>query len=54
VSARNDVARAARHLAEAGLLIGTAGNVSLRTGGLVAVTGTGVVLGDCTAAQVTL
>jgi L-fuculose-phosphate aldolase len=54
VSARNDVARAARALAEAGLLIGTAGNVSLRTSELVAVTGTGVELSDCTAAQVTL
>ncbi len=54
MSARNDVARAARRLAEAGLLIGTAGNVSLRTSELVAVTGTGVVLGECTHAQVTL
>jgi L-fuculose-phosphate aldolase len=54
VSGRNDVARAARRLAEAGLLIGTAGNVSMRTGDLVAVTGTGVVLGECTPAQVTL
>jgi L-fuculose-phosphate aldolase len=54
VSGRNDVARAARRLAEAGLLIGTAGNVSMRTGDLVAVTGTGVVLGECTHAQVTL
>jgi L-fuculose-phosphate aldolase len=54
VSARNDVARAARRLAEAGLLIGAAGNVSMRTGDLVAVTGTGVVLGECTHAQVTL
>lgn len=54
MSARNDVARAARRLAEAGLLIGTAGNVSIRAGDLVAVTGTGVVLGDCTHAQVTL
>jgi L-fuculose-phosphate aldolase len=54
VSGRNDVARAARRLAEGGLLIGTAGNVSMRTGDLVAVTGTGVVLGECTHAQVTL
>jgi len=54
VSARDDVARASRRLAEAGLLIGTAGNVSMRTGELVAVTGTGVVLGECTHAQVTL
>ena len=54
MTARDDVARASRQLAEAGLLIGTAGNVSLRTGELVAVTGTGVVLGGCTAAQVSL
>jgi L-fuculose-phosphate aldolase len=54
MSARNDVARAARELAEAGLLIGTAGNVSMRVGDLVAVTGTGVVLAECTHAQVTL
>jgi L-fuculose-phosphate aldolase len=54
MSARNDVARAARALAEAGLLIGTAGNVSLRAGELVAVTGTGVVLADCTTTDVTL
>jgi L-fuculose-phosphate aldolase len=54
MSARNDVARAARELAGAGLLIGTAGNVSLRVGDLVAVTGTGVVLAECTHAQVTL
>ncbi len=54
MSARNDVARAARQLAEAGLLIGTAGNVSMRTSDLVAVTATGVVLSECTHAQVTL
>jgi L-fuculose-phosphate aldolase len=54
VNARDEVARAARRLAEAGLLIGTAGNVSVRSGELVAVTGTGVVLGECTHAQVTL
>jgi L-fuculose-phosphate aldolase len=54
VSARSGVARAARRLAEAGLLIGTAGNVSVRAGELVAVTGSGVELGGCTDAQVTL
>ena len=54
MSARDDVSRASRRLAEAGLLIGTAGNVSMRTGELVAVTGTGVVLGECTHPQVTL
>jgi L-fuculose-phosphate aldolase len=54
VSARSGVARAARRLAEAGLLIGTAGNVSVRAGELVAVTGSGVELGGCADAQVTL
>lgn len=53
---RAGVATAARRLAEAGLLIGTAGNVSARDPetGHVAVTGTGVVLGDCTPEQVTV
>jgi len=51
---RQDVADAARRLAEEGLLIGTAGNVSLRDGDRVAVTGTGVVLRDCTPDQVTV
>ncbi len=51
---RDDVARAARRLAEAGLLVGTAGNVSARAGDLVAVTATGVVLGDCGPDDVTL
>lgn len=51
---RAAVARAARRLAEEGLVVGTAGNVSARVPGtdLVAVTGTGVVLADCTAADV--
>ncbi|GAA3803444.1 class II aldolase/adducin family protein [Nocardioides panacisoli] len=46
---RDDVAAAARRLAAEGLLIGTAGNVSARLPGtdLVAVTATGVVLGEC-------
>lgn len=46
---RSDVAAAARRLAAEGLLIGTAGNVSARVpdSDLVAVTATGVVLGDC-------
>ncbi len=56
--ARADVAAAARRLAAEGLLIGTAGNVSLRLdgddGGLVAVTATGLVLGDATADDVTV
>lgn len=51
---RAGVAAAARQLAEAGLLVGTAGNVSARDGDLVAVTGTGVVLGSCTADDVTV
>ncbi|MDQ4052094.1 MAG: class II aldolase/adducin family protein [Actinomycetota bacterium] len=54
MTARDDVAGASRRLAEAGLLIGTAGNVSARAGDLVAVTGTGVALAGCTQAQVTL
>ncbi|QSR24319.1 class II aldolase [Nocardioides aromaticivorans] len=51
---RAGVAAAARQLAEAGLLVGTAGNVSARAGDLVAVTGTGVVLGACTTDDVTV
>jgi L-fuculose-phosphate aldolase len=48
------VAAAARRLAAEGLLVGTAGNVSVRGDDLVAVTGTGVVLGDCTPEQVSV
>ncbi|WP_182378824.1 class II aldolase/adducin family protein [Nocardioides sp. WS12] len=51
---RASVAEASRRLAEAGLLIGTAGNVSARSGDLVAVTATGVTLGGCTADDVTV
>lgn len=51
---RATVADAARHLAEAGLLVGTAGNVSVRDGDLVAATATGVVLGRCTPDDVTV
>ena len=51
---REQVAQAARRLAAEGLLIGTAGNVSARAGDLVAVTGTGVVLADCSAEEVTV
>ena len=47
VSARDDVAAAARRLAAEGLLVGTAGNVSVRVRDLVAVTASGVVLADC-------
>lgn len=47
--ARAAVAAASRQLADAGLLVGTAGNVSVALPeGLFAVTGTGVVLGSCT------
>ena len=51
---REAVAAAARRLAEEGLLIGTAGNVSVRDGDRIAVTGTGVVLAGCTADDVTV
>ena len=48
-ASRAAVAEAARRLAAEGLLIGTAGNVSVRVPGTgdVAVTGSGVVLADC-------
>ncbi|WP_216694704.1 class II aldolase/adducin family protein [Dietzia psychralcaliphila] len=53
--AREHVAATARRLAAEGLLIGTAGNVSARLDdGRVAVTGTGVVLADCRAEDVTV
>ena len=51
---REQVAAASRRLAAEGLLIGTAGNVSAREGDRIAVTGTGVVLGECTADDVTV
>jgi L-fuculose-phosphate aldolase len=54
VTARERVAAAARELAAHGLLVGTAGNVSLREGDRVAVTATGVVLADCRPDDVTL
>jgi L-fuculose-phosphate aldolase len=47
VSARDDVAAACRRLAAEGLLVGTAGNVSMRVRDLVAVTASGVVLAEC-------
>lgn len=52
--ARTAVARASRRLAEEGLLVGTAGNVSVRLEDQVAVTATGVDLASCTAADVTV
>ena len=48
------MAAAARALADAGLLVGTAGNVSARDGDRIAVTATGAVLGGCTADDVTV
>lgn len=54
LAVREQVAAASRRLAEAGLLVGTAGNVSARAGDRVAVTGTGVVLGECGPADVTV
>jgi L-fuculose-phosphate aldolase len=51
---RQAVVAACHDLAGAGLLIGTAGNVSVRTGDHVAVTATGVVLGRATPEQVTV
>jgi L-fuculose-phosphate aldolase len=54
VSNRAAVAAACRRLAAEGLLIGTAGNVSMRTGELIAVTATGATLAEITADQVTV
>ncbi len=51
---REAVAWASRHLAEEGLVIGTAGNISARQGDLVAVTPTGADLGTVTAEMVTV
>ena len=50
--AKQQLVRACHRLAAEGLLIGTAGNVSLREGDRVAVTPTGAVLGELTADQV--
>jgi L-fuculose-phosphate aldolase len=51
---REAVADASRHLAQAGLVIGTAGNVSARHGDLIAVTPTGADLAKVTAEMVTV
>ena len=51
-AAREAVAAAALRLAAEGLVTGTAGNVSVRTGDLVAVSPTGVRLGELDADQV--
>ena len=49
---RERVAAAARRLADAGLVMGTAGNVSQRAGDLVAITPTGAALDRLTAGEV--
>src|SRR3954452_17109581 len=51
---RTAVADACRRLGAEGLLIGTAGNVSVRVGERVAITATGAVLAELTADQVTV
>jgi L-fuculose-phosphate aldolase len=51
---RRAVAAACRDLAARGLLIGTAGNVSVRTGDQVTVTATGLVLAEATPDRVTV
>ena len=51
---REAVAGASRHLAQKGLVIGTAGNISARNGDLIAVTPTGADLGTVTAEMVTV
>jgi len=50
--AKQQLVKACHRLAGEGLLIGTAGNVSVREGDRVAVTPTGAVLGELTAGQV--
>jgi L-fuculose-phosphate aldolase len=51
---REQVAAAARRLAEAGLVAGTSGNISARHGERVAITPTGAVLGELQPDQVTV
>ena len=51
-AARGDVAAAARRLAAEGLVLGTSGNVSVRTGDRVAVSPTGAKLAELEAGQV--
>ena len=51
---RQGVADAARLLATEGLLVGTGGNVSVRDGDCVAITGSSVVLARCTAEDITV
>jgi L-fuculose-phosphate aldolase len=51
---RAALAEAGARLAARGLVIGTSGNLSVRSGDLVAVTPTGGVIGELTAAQMTV
>ncbi|HKP89899.1 MAG TPA: class II aldolase/adducin family protein [Thermoleophilaceae bacterium] len=51
---REQVAAACRRLAAEGLVVGTAGNVSARSGDHVAISATGAVLADATPEQVTV
>src|SRR6202035_5121905 len=51
---REAVASASRHLAERGLVIGTAGNISARQGDLIAAAPTGGQRGTVTADMVTV
>src|SRR5258708_38403217 len=51
---REQVASACRRLAAEGLVVGTAGNVSVRAGDLVAITPTGANLADLSADQVSV
>lgn len=54
MGAEHEVVAACHRLAAEGLLIGTAGNVSMRSGDLVAITATGVVLGAATPEDITV
>ncbi|HEX6352990.1 class II aldolase/adducin family protein [Actinophytocola sp.] len=51
---RGEIAAACHRLAQEGLVVGTAGNISVRRGDLVALTATGVVLAEATADDVTV
>jgi L-fuculose-phosphate aldolase len=51
---RGEIAAACHRLAREGLVVGTAGNISVRRGDLVALTATGVVLAEATADDVTV
>ena len=51
---REQVAAACRRLAAEGLVVGTAGNVSVRAGDSVAISATGAVLADATPDEVTV